>query len=39
MVRVRLVVLAIEPLVRPYDNMEVIGDVGNNLIAWPSCCV
>ncbi|AQL00908.1 hypothetical protein ZEAMMB73_Zm00001d044809 [Zea mays] len=39
MVRVRLVILPIEPLIRPYDNMEVIGDVGNNLIAWPSCCV
>ncbi|ONM16787.1 hypothetical protein ZEAMMB73_Zm00001d003336 [Zea mays] len=39
MVRVRLVVLPIEPLIRPYDNMEVIGDVGNNLIAWPSCCI
>ncbi|ONM19533.1 hypothetical protein ZEAMMB73_Zm00001d004757 [Zea mays] len=39
MVRVRLVILPIEPLIRPYDNMEVIGDVGNNLIAWPSCCI
>jgi hypothetical protein len=39
MVRVRLVVLPIEPLIRPYDNMKVIGDVGDNLIAWPSCCV
>ncbi|AQK43019.1 hypothetical protein ZEAMMB73_Zm00001d025113 [Zea mays] len=39
MVRVRLVILPIEPLIRPYDNMEVIGDVGNNLIAWPSCCL
>ncbi|KAL5647978.1 hypothetical protein ACJX0J_042333, partial [Zea mays] len=38
MVCVRLVILPIEPLIRAYDNMEVIGDVGNNLIAWPSCC-
>jgi hypothetical protein len=34
-----LIVVPNEPLIRPYDNFNVIGDVGDNLIAWPSSCV
>jgi len=39
MLDIGLIVVRDEPLIRPYDNFKVLGDVGNNLIAWPSSCV
>lgn len=39
MLRVGLTSVPDEPLIRPYDNFQVIGDVGKNPIAWPSSCV
>ncbi|XP_020407472.1 uncharacterized protein [Zea mays] len=39
MVRVSLVSVRDEPLIRPYNNFKVLGQVGNNPIAWPSSCI
>ncbi|WVZ85690.1 hypothetical protein U9M48_032585 [Paspalum notatum var. saurae] len=39
MLRVGLVVVPKETLIRPYNKFEFIGDVGRNPIAWPSSCV
>uniref|UniRef100_A0A804PFQ0 Transposase Tnp1/En/Spm-like domain-containing protein n=1 Tax=Zea mays TaxID=4577 RepID=A0A804PFQ0_MAIZE len=39
MVRVSLVFVRDEPLIRPYNNFKVLGQVGNNPIAWPSSCI
>jgi hypothetical protein len=36
MLCVSLIAMPNEPLIRPYDNFKVIGDVGKNLIAWTS---
>ncbi|ONM19644.1 hypothetical protein ZEAMMB73_Zm00001d004824, partial [Zea mays] len=39
MVRVSLVSMRDEQLIRPYNNFKVLRQVGNNPIAWPSSCV
>ncbi|XP_020404582.1 uncharacterized protein [Zea mays] len=39
MVCVSLVSVRDEPLIRPYNNFKVLGQVGNNPIAWPSSCI
>uniref|UniRef100_A0A804MKC9 Transposase Tnp1/En/Spm-like domain-containing protein n=1 Tax=Zea mays TaxID=4577 RepID=A0A804MKC9_MAIZE len=39
MVHVSLVSVRDEPLIRPYNNFKVLGQVGNNPIAWPSSCI
>eukprot|EP00267_Zea_mays_P044931 XP_020397160.1 uncharacterized protein LOC103632476 [Zea mays] len=39
MVRVSLVSVRDEPLIRPYNNFKVLGQVGNNPNAWTSSCI
>ncbi|ONM19833.1 hypothetical protein ZEAMMB73_Zm00001d004948 [Zea mays] len=39
MVHVSLVSVRDEPLISPYNNFKVLGQVGNNPIAWPSSCI
>ncbi|AQL03206.1 uncharacterized protein [Zea mays] len=38
-VRLGLVLVRDEPLIRPYNNFVVLGDIDNDPIAWPSSCI